>query len=1617
MSEETVIRIEGAREHNLDDVDVELGDGLTVVTGVSGSGKSSLVFDTLHHEARRRFFEIYAPPSAATRLAPAAVRRIDGLRPSVAIGQDLVNRNPSSTLATAAGIHPYLRILFARFGARHCVRCSEPLHFWVEDDVVERIVDASRPDGIEVRARLVSHAKGSHRTLLESIRDALPGHRLIVDGEAYRDRRLAADREHEISVVLRTRADGPAATRDARSLYAQARALGSTQLEVRGADTLSLAPVCANCGTWFAALEPSHFHTPCPHCDGKGCARCGATGLHPYAANVRWEGMTLPALLACSVEAAAPQFVEADAVGSARRVMHEVERRLDALQSVGLGYVALDRSAPTLSRGEGQRLRLAVSLTSRLEEIVHVLDEPTVGLHPSDIDGVMGALEQLAGPVIYVEHDRVAAAKADHAIDMGPGAGVRGGRVIFQGTPRALWQADTTSGRMFSLREAARLPQKREPCVEFLTIRRAHLRNLRDIDVPLALARFNVITGVSGSGKSTLVEDVLGASLDAGKALGCDGIDGFDGECILVDQSPIGRNPRSNPATYTKLADVLRDGFAGATGLGVSHFSFNRPEGACPECAGMGAVEIKMRYLPSTWIRCEACEGLRFSEEVRAARIDFGARRLSITDMLSMSVDEVLELMAGETPLTERKRATATRILAALSDIGLGYLPLGQSSTSLSGGEAQRVKLARYLGVRTLARKIVVLDEPTTGLHPHDVQGLLAVLDRLVRHGATLVVVEHNLDVIRGADWLVDLGPGSGPAGGQLLYAGGANGITKVRDSLTGAAIAAERRLRPRRRPRRSHRSAAQLRIRGARANNLRSVDVDIAHGALTVITGVSGSGKSSLVRDVIEVEAKRRFLESLSMYERQGVREGVEADVRSINGLGVSIPLTGDVRLRNPRATVGMTSEISQRLAVLLARIGRRRCPQCDGAMKRSGGHWRCGRCDHSLALDEPRHFIATVYGSACTTCQGVGTLREPNPEKLIIAPAKPLCAGAMYSPGFFPQGFYGKPYNSGYDVLQALAAMYDFDPFRTPWKDMTKAAQDAFLFGVEEPFAVTYRSRTGRVRTQETRVRGFFGLVREWDVGGTYTSTRLCPGCGGARLRPEHLAVKLAGRDMHALSEMPLEKLRDCLRSIKVPKTERGLAEPAKQSAERDLTLLCELGLGYLDLYRATSTLSAGEAQRMQLVRILAGGLAGLTVLLDEPTRGMHAREIDALIKTLGRITALGNTVIAIEHDLGFIRHADHIIDVGPGPGVHGGRVVAQGNAEAVAAADTATGRWLSAGASMTKRTPRAPTRWMTIRGARANNLRNLTVKIPCDVLVGVCGVSGSGKSTLIMDTLARVVAPKKHTTSVARESLEPGAHDAIDDAPQRCSVLEQAREGIGSPASYLDTKGALLKLYAESEDAKALGIDHTMLAARCGACNGQGVQRIDMGFLPNVYPVCELCDGTGFSHEIRSVRLRERTLPELLSRSIDEVHDLWSDVPSVAGPLAHAREVGLGYLVLQQPSRALSGGEVQRLRIARELSHRRPSALYLLDEPSVGQHMEDVERLVGVLHRLVDNGASVIVVEHHPDILAACDWLIELGPGGGPAGGKIVAQGAPRDVARERTPTAPYLREALR
>jgi excinuclease ABC subunit A len=1619
------IRIIGAYEHNLKDIDVDFRDGLTAVTGVSGSGKTSLVFDTLFRESQRRFREVFAFHRFTDEQESVRVRKIAGLGPAVALGQDLLNRNPNSIVATASGLHPLLRLLYARFGKRYCHVCGAETMVTTEDQIIAHMMKATTPTGLS--AILLKDVPGSHRTLLQELQKSYPG-RLIIDGRRLAERmraNLDPAEPHTIELMSGiTKRSGAAAV---RNFLGQVRAMGVTAVRLatrEGQDVYALDALCSRCDSWLPEPRPIHFHTPCSNCAGSGCRSCEWTGLHLLAAHVLWMDLRLPDLLRKSIDEACRLFRSSAGTktglyhdqyphAAARRILQEITMRLEAMQRAGLGYIQLDRQLPTLSRGEAQRLRIAVALVCQLEDMLHILDEPTIGQHPVNTARLLDNVKALPGPVIFIEHDRLAVAGADHCVDLGPGAGEHGGEVLFAGRPADLWRQGSTTGRYFSRREMV-IPDRQKPLTDFLRFHGAHARNLQDIDVGIPLMSLTVITGVSGSGKSTLVEEVIDKTLRHEQPQNCRTFTGQYMVPLLIDQSPIGKNPRSNPATYTKTSDVIRDLFASRTGRSSSCFSFNRREGACPACQGLGALEVRLKYLPSVWITCTVCGGKRFNDDVLRCVIKVHDRQLTIADIYDLSIEETYRLFKQETRIEQKVRAPLLHQMKALIDVGLGYLSLGQESPTLSGGEAQRVKLAKYLGRKKLQDKMIILDEPTTGLHPFDVAVLLKVLTRLIENGATIVAIEHDATFIRAADWIIDLGPGAGPAGGKVVYEGDVHAFLHRKDSITARMLKRESRLRPRRKAKPRRKTASCITMKNVSKHNLKNITVSLKKGNINVITGVSGSGKSSLVHDVLEQEARKRFLESLSMYERQNTHERSESDAEEITGLGLAVSIGHERKIHSVRATAGSITGLTGHLATLFSFIGDRTCPRCRKPLVRKET-WVCPECGFTDELPLPRYFSPHNYHAACITCHGIGALRKPNPEKLIIRPDLPLCAGAMYSPGFFPKGFLCKPYNSGYDMVQGLAKAYGFDPATTPWECMAEKARHAFLYGTEEKIRIRYRSRTGRERIVRQKFPGFYKWVGDWDTGGTYTDTQICPACSGARLKPQFLAIRIHRHNFHDYHVMPLKDLFEDLRALRLPNRTLGIVKDSLAGALQKLRFLSTVGLGYLHLAQPGRTLSCGEVQRIRIAALLSSELTGITVILDEPTRGMHPGEVHAMVQTFCELTRLGNTLVIVEHDPDVIRNADMIFDLGPGSGRDGGRVQAQGTPAAIKQTKTKTGMWLRTPHRKVVMSRRKPAEWMTIRGARENNLRIDELRIPLGVLTGVCGVSGSGKSTLMIDTIARILAPKKYTTSVAREEITPGAYRDLTGSPGRTLVIDQSKAGVYSPVRFMGLKSILQKTYAASDEALQTGVD-TIFRKNCTACQGRGRVVYDMGFLPDVGIECSVCQGSGYPPEVKDLAVRSVTLPVLMSLTVDEVFDIWQDHEHIVRPLDALRTVGLGYLVLEQS--AVSGGEAQRMKIAYELAKRteRGPTLFILDEPTVGLHLDDICGLIETLQRVVSAGNSVVVIEHQPMLLSACDYLIELGPGGGPEGGRVIAEGTPVEIARLKTPTAPFLRSQL-
>jgi excinuclease ABC subunit A len=1558
------------------------------------------------------------------------------------------------------------------------------------------------------------------------------------------------------------------------------------------------------------------------------CSTCGGQRLNAQARAVRVGGKTLVEMCALPVGDLAAWFDpdKGDLEKSltplqrtiAGEVLKELRGRIGFLLNVGLHYLTLDRAAPTLSGGEAQRIRLAGQIGCGLVGVLYILDEPSIGLHPRDNERLLNSLLRLrdmGNTVIVVEHDEDTMRAADHLVDFGPGPGVRGGEVVAAGTyAEVVANPKSLTGQYLSGNRQIVVPARRRPPTEkSLCIVGARHHNLKNITAEVPLGLFVCVTGVSGSGKSSLINDILKQGLrqrysasggrqptdergedeeaDNGKAIpvgeheriiGTEHID----KVIDIDQTPIGRTPRSNPATYIKVFDEIRSLFAElpeakVRGYQPGRFSFNKPGGRCEACEGNGSNRLEMDFLADVWVTCPVCEGRRFNRETLQVR--FKAK--SIHDVLEMDVQEALEHFQN----VPKVRG----MLQTLHDVGLDYIKLGQAAPTLSGGEAQRVKLARELCRRATGRTLYLLDEPTTGLHFDDIQKLLQVLHGFADAGNSVVVIEHNLDVIKTADWIVDLGPEGGSGGGEIVVAGTPEQVAACSHSFTGMALRPvlgqdketrrqgdkERKKRKKSVNRFDSSPRSHLVVEGAQQHNLRNLTVELPREKMSVCCGPSGSGKSSLALDTIYAEGQRRYIESLSAYARQFLGQMQKPKVDRVSGLSPAISIEQKTTSKSPRSTVGTVTEVYDYLRVLYARLGQPYCPACqipigtqtadeiierilslpedsklylmaplerrgqekyealfdeirrrgyirmrvdrrsynieeppsidhrrkhlievvvdrmkvrsnqrtriadaveacldlgrgvmhvayvedgkpepDWRVERYSQHFACDRCGRSFEPLNPHHFSFNSPLGWCPACEGLGLQQGASSALLIRDARRSLRDGALAA---WPD------LNENPSFLRFAEALARHEGYSldTPFEELTAPQQHAILHGSGEAW-IALDSASG----VSFQYKGLFPAIDEAArVSPAYrqqldhlVTEVACSTCHGSRLRDDAAASRLPfGADRPALtigelSALPLGETLRLFTALQLTTAQRQVAGELLREVRNRLQFLVDVGLDYLTLSRPAPTLSGGESQRIRLASQIGSGLTGVLYVLDEPTIGLHPRDNRRLLGALQHLRDLGNTLILVEHDREVIAAADYLLDFGPGAGDRGGDITARGSVKQVLRnKESLTGQYLSGKKSISvpsnrrlqltaenaesaekkkeKKKDKAinksenfydsplsfsalsassavnSLRWLTVKGARQNNLQNIDVSFPLGAFVAVTGVSGSGKSSLVNEILYQTLARRLH-----RARTPATAHDDILGLEHIDKVINVDQDPIGNtpssnPATYTGVFDLIRQLFAQLPEAKVRGyrpqrFSFNKPGGRCEACEGNGQKKIEMHFLPDVWVECDVCQGQRYNPETLAVRYKEHSITDVLSMRVHEALELFGNLPKIRRVLQTLADVGLDYLSLGQAAPTLSGGEAQRVKLAAELA--RPSTgrtLYILDEPTTGLHFDDIHKLLEVLNRLVDLGNTVIVVEHNLDVIKTADWIIDLGPEAGPAGGRIVVQGTPEETTK--------------
>jgi excinuclease ABC subunit A len=1523
--------------------------------------------------------------------------------------------------------------------------------------------------------------------------------------------------------------------------------------------------------------------------------------------------VTLPEFSALSISEARDLLANIDISESdstERMLRDEIYARLDYLCEVGVGYLTLDRSTRTLSGGEVQRVNLTTCLGASLVNTLFVMDEPSIGLHPRDVDRlvrVMHNLRDRGNTLLVVEHEEQIIRAADNLIDIGPGRGERGGELVWSGSLREFLVGSRPPGAIpnkiaqrsnqsrfaasnltsslekpihhsltrdyLTGKKSIPVPKTRRSSTSSVRITGAREHNLKNINVDLPLGVFTCVTGVSGSGKSTLIHDVLYRNLLVGKGNGgasfqlarqrsgqvtnlsqdevgaCKSISGAHRlrDVIMVDQSRLARTPRSTPILYLGLYDRVRELFAAqaeamAQGLTASAFSFNSGSGRCERCSGNGFEKIEMQFLSDLYVRCAECEGKRFQPHVLKVRL----RGKSIHDVLELTVSEAIQFFAE---IGEAK--TLSEPLDVLGEVGLGYLRLGQPLNKLSGGESQRLKLVRHLAEtenvdpatpntqrptpngesvirnpQSATGNLFIFDEPTTGLHFDDVAMLLQVFRRLVDAGHSLIVIEHNLEVIKCADWIVDLGPEAGDQGGEVVAIGTPEQVAKIDNSQTGrflrrvlsgtvgvspaigrvsrrtinreyddedviALRAAENATgkmpvatgRMATLPENGPNGAIQ--IHGAREHNLKDIDVKIPRDQMVVITGLSGSGKSTLAFDILFAEGQRRFLDSMSPYARQFVEQLEKPDVDLVTGLPPSVAIEQRVTRGGGKSTVATVTEVYHFLRLLFAKTGTQFCPDCDlpvekqslaaivsqlesdvrhGPLKvmaplvkaRKGFHtdvarWAERQGFDTLYVDQKlipvshfrklerfkEHTIDVVIGERkwrnFSSCESSHS--QVRNSRQLIQRALEIGRGTAH---LLDSKNRLTTVSTEMSCPNCGRAFEELDPRVFSFNSPHGACEECGGFGEiwDQELQTGTDNDDGSVLENELLAE----RESEWIDAAEACE---CPSCHGSRINEVARHVRLQGWTIDQFTNLSASEAACKIDKLKFTGTEQTIAADLIPEIQQRLRFMEQVGLGYLALGRSAKTLSGGESQRIRLAAQLGSNLRGVLYVLDEPTIGLHARDNLRLLDTLEALREKGNSLVVVEHDEETMRRADHIVDLGPRAGIHGGEVVATGSLRDIERAkNSETGRCLKSPlrhpTRESRRSLRTVENWIEIGGARANNLKNINVRFPVARLSVITGISGSGKSTLMHNVLLLAVIEQIEN----RKRSDNGEFFKLLSGTKEIeAVYEVDQSPIGktsrsTPATYVKVFDEIRNLYAQLPVSRVRGYSASRFSfnaegGRCESCKGQGVIKLEMNFLPSALVACEDCGGSRYNPHTLEVLYHQNSIGDVMDMTIEEAAEFFSAHPKIARPLNLLNETGLGYLKLGQPSPTLSGGEAQRLKLVTQLKRgvgraenerirkmRKPdSILYLLEEPTIGLHMADIELLLKVLHRLVDEGNTVIVIEHNLSVIAEADYIVDLGPEAGEAGGKVVATGTPEQIARNKmSRTAPFLRKIL-
>ncbi|HRW61943.1 MAG TPA: excinuclease ABC subunit UvrA [Bacteroidales bacterium] len=1606
--EPTYISIEKASEHNLKFIDLKIPHyQITCFTGVSGSGKSSLVYDIICKESQRRYFESFSSYARQFlgKIGRPEVEHIEGLMPAISVDQKTISRNPRSTVGIMSELYDFLRLLFARLGEKtnqnsdikisrslfsfnspegYCPKCKG---LGVEDQIDPELLIKDPNKSLRQGALKITTPTGytiySQVTIdvmdqvcrSEGFNVDIPWKNLTPE-----QKNIILYGSNKIKIPY-----------GKHTLESRMKWSGITAKPREEGFYKGILPVMEN------ILRVDRNPNILRFARTVNCSRCSGMRLNHNALSVKFDHKSIIDYAEMSISQLKQEFKNIEVSKGHEVVFNPIRdkiiERCEKLEELGLGYLSLMRESTSLSGGEAQRIRLATQIGNGLRGILYVLDEPSIGLHPHDNQRMINVMKQLrdqGNTILVVEHDRETIENADQIIDIGPLAGKNGGEILFNEKNQnlqkiAVPQSETL--KYLTKTETIPLPEKHHKD-QWIRIKGACMHNLKNINVDFRLQALNVVTGVSGAGKSTLVFDILGNYYEkklAGESTKTLGFQEISSDIpvrkiITIDQTPIGRTPRSNAATYTKVFDHIRKLYGNLPEskkkkLTQSHFSFNTAGGRCEACEGAGSIQTGMHFLGQVETVCEVCGGKRYHEDILSIRYN----GKDISEVLEMEISDAVDFFRDDEKIHH--------YLEIMKNLGLGYLSLGQSATTLSGGEAQRLKLATELVKPVNEHTLYLFDEPTTGLHPYDISILLKAISGLTEKGHTVIIIEHDQTILKQADQIIDLGPLGGDSGGELIFSGTLSELLKNNNSLTAHSI-----VNPNKQTKRENRNLkeiieAPIKLRGVTTHNLKNIDIEIPRNKLTVITGVSGSGKSSLAFDTLFAEGQYRFTESFSTYARSLIQQKPKPDILETSGLMPTIAIDNKSVAKTSRATVGTVTGIYDLYRLLYSRISKNK------------------QDDKCNLLSS--HFSFNHQSGACPVCNGLGIELTCDPDKLITNPELALNQGAMK--GSKPGQFYGDPYGQYMWILHAVGESLKIN-FEKPWNELDDFAKEIALFGTgEKEYGVQWKyKRKNREGTHQFKSR-WIGLVhyindeyhRKHDKQGGEQILALmkevdCKACQGTRLNTQALEYIIAGKNIAELSSIESTEALSFFYNLKknLTENENKISAEIQRLVIEKLDAICKIGLGYLSMHRNTKTLSGGESRRIRLVSQLGGTLTGICYVLDEPTVGLHSKDTKKLIGLIQEL-AKDNTVVVVEHDEEVIQSADYIIELGPGAGDKGGEVVAAGNKNVfLQNIDSVTSKYLNTSYSpKLKRESIDLKLEIHIQDAQANNLKNINLELPANGITIFSGVSGSGKSSLLFDVIGASALAKHPVNCSNIKGLESfGSIISMDQSPI-------GNNPLSTPITFLGIYDDIRDLFASTTEASAKNLkksdfSYNTKGGRCETCKGQGQTKVSLDFLSDVWVNCPECNGKRFTSEILQVKWNNLSIYDVLELTANEASKAFDENKNLLDAFLLLTDLGLGHIKLGQSAPTLSGGESQRLKLARELLKKQKNrCLYLLDEPTTGLHFYDIEKLLNVLFKLREQGHALYIIEHHPWFYDLADFLVKLGPEGGEKGGYLI------------------------